>query len=58
MAELPSHPDTGQAGDGPDLRSSTRRAGWKTVVGIAAVVAVIVLFVVLHVTGVLGPGEH
>ena len=31
---------------------------WKTVAKIAGVVGLIVLFVVLHVTGVLGPESH
>jgi hypothetical protein len=55
MADLPSHTDTG---DGPDLRSNTRRARWKTMTGIAVAIVAIVLLVVLHLTGVLGPGEH
>jgi hypothetical protein len=60
MPDLPSHPDTGSSGapPGPDLGSGSRRSRWKTIAGIAAALLVLVVFVVLHLTGVLGPGEH
>ena len=59
MPDLPSHPDTGSgARTGPGLGSGPRRSRWKTIAGIAAALLVLVVFVVLHLTGVLGPGEH
>lgn len=68
MADLPLHPDAdddpGRADAGTDraaARRSARRSArprWMTLgVGVLAV-AVLVLFVVLHLAGVLGPGEH
>lgn len=59
MAELPSHPNTGdddRARAEPGL--GARRPHWKTIAGITVVVVLLVLMVVGHLTGVLGPGEH
>ena len=60
MADLPSHPDTGSgdAGADPDRRPTPRRPRWTSVAGITLGIALVVLFVVLHLTGVLGPGGH
>jgi dolichol kinase len=59
MPDLPSHPDTGTgAPPGPDRISGSRRSRWKTIAGIAVALLVLVVFVVLHLTGVIGPGEH
>jgi hypothetical protein len=56
MADPPRYPDTGDdSGDGQSARSAPR---WLTVLGIAIAIALIVLFVVLHLTGTLGPGAH
>ncbi len=54
MADLPSHPDTDDTGMGHGRGPTTRTPRWVTVVGIV----VVVLFVVLHLTGVIGPGGH
>ena len=61
MSDLPSHPDTdppahrvGVASEAPIARSSSRRKWLVT----AAVVGVLVLFVVLHLTGVVGSEAH
>jgi hypothetical protein len=53
MADLPSHADTG-----PEHGPATGRSRWKAVAGIAAAIALIVLFAVLHLAGVFGPGGH
>ena len=45
MADPPHDPDTG-------------RPQWVSVLGIAIAIALVVLFVVLHLTGTLGPGGH
>jgi hypothetical protein len=55
MADLPSHADTGGQ---PEHRPATGRSRWKSVAGIAAAIALIVLFAVLHLTGVFGPDGH
>jgi hypothetical protein len=52
----PGEPDPNQAADprpaaGPALR-------WRTVLVAALILVVIAAFLVLHLTGVLGPGEH
>ena len=43
---------------GPDPQSVPGIPRWMTVVGIAVVVLVILMFVVLHLTGVMGGGTH
>jgi hypothetical protein len=58
MADLPSHPDTDDAGVEPDRGPTTRTPRWVTVVGIIVAIVVFVLFIALHLTGVLGPGGH
>jgi hypothetical protein len=57
LADPPSYPDTGDdTGVRPDRGSATSTSRWVLVVGI--VIAVVLLLVVLHLTGVLGPGAH
>ena len=57
MAELPRHPDTGEVGDWPSPEP-TPTPGWiGYVIGIVVVVALLVV-IVLHLTGVVGPGVH
>ena len=49
--------DPNSAGDpSPGPKRLTPR--WVTVVGILVAAVLVLLFVVLHVTGVLGPGAH
>jgi hypothetical protein len=48
----PSHPDAGDGG------SPTRTTRWLSTLGIVIAIALVLLFVVLHVTGTLGPGAH
>jgi hypothetical protein len=56
MAELPEYPDgAGRPGEGRGPRQAgSRRVYLLWIAGIALVV----LMLVLHVTGVLGPGGH
>ena len=42
--------------DPPRHDTSTPR--WVSVLGIIIAIVLVVLFVVLHVTGTLGPGDH
>lgn len=51
MADLPRHPDSGTD---REPAAPTRR--WIPLVGIVAGLALVALFVVLHLTGVVGPG--
>jgi hypothetical protein len=50
-----THEDTGAD---PKPRSAASPPRWPSVLGIGAVILVIGLFVVLHLTGVLGGGGH
>ena len=54
MSELPSHTDTGTAPSEPAITPRSRRRKWLI---ITAAIALIVLFVVLHLTGVVGGTE-
>ncbi|NUP46371.1 MAG: hypothetical protein HOW97_03515 [Catenulispora sp.] len=55
MPDIPAHPDTGT-----DLEAEAAavKPRWKTALWIAAVVAVLALFIVLHLTGVVGAESH
>ena len=58
MSDLPSHPDVGDTRTGPDRGLGFSGQRWRRLAGIAALVGLAVLFLVLHLTGVLGPGAH
>ena len=51
--DLPSHPDTDDSADAP---VPTERANWPARVVVGLVVALVALVIVLHLTGVVGPG--
>jgi hypothetical protein len=56
MADPPRHPDIGD--DTGNRGSATGAPGWLRVLGIALAIVLVVLVVVLHLTGTLGPGDH
>ncbi|MGH2804133.1 MAG: hypothetical protein ACRDL4_13965 [Thermoleophilaceae bacterium] len=59
MAAPPSYLDTGDdTGVGPDRGSVTRTPRWVFVLGVVIAIVLVLLFVVLHLTGTLGPGAH
>jgi hypothetical protein len=62
MAQLPYPTPEENSGTSPaDPAMTSRAAGsqrWLLVAGISVAVALLLLMVVLHLTGVLGPGEH
>jgi hypothetical protein len=74
MADPPPYPDTGNdTGVGPDRESTSSHPGaddtarqrepattgsWASKLVIAIVAALVVLIVILHLTGVVGPGAH
>ncbi|MGH3031033.1 MAG: hypothetical protein ACRDNE_09770 [Gaiellaceae bacterium] len=59
MADPPRYPDTGDdTGVGAGRGSAASRPRWVPVLGLVIAVALVLLFVVLHLTGILGPGAH
>ena len=59
MPDLPVHPDDGTpggSGAGPAVAGGVSRG--RKVLAVAVVVVLVVLFVVLHLTGVVGAGGH
>jgi hypothetical protein len=57
MTELPRHPDAGDATGSPGDRRVSTRAWWIYALAVG-VVLLLVLMVVLHLSGVIGPGSH
>lgn len=59
MADPPRYPDAGDDTElGRDRGSSTGTPRWVSVLGLIIAIALVLLFVVLHLTGTLGPGAH
>jgi hypothetical protein len=59
MADLPAHPETGDGpGLGPGSESIAAKPRWKTTAWIVLGVVVVVVFIALHLTGVIDPGGH
>jgi hypothetical protein len=59
MPDLPVHPDDGTPGGpaaGPAMTGGVSRG--RKVLTVAVVVVLVALFVVLHLTGVVGAGGH
>jgi hypothetical protein len=58
MATPPRYPSTeDDAGTGPDPGSTTRTSLWVYAFWVIGI-GLIVLFIVLHLTGAIGPGHH
>jgi hypothetical protein len=55
VPDFPTHPDTGAA---PGAEAATASRRWKAVLWVAIVIVVLALFIVLHLTGVVGAGSH
>jgi hypothetical protein len=59
MADPPRHPGTEEdTGVRPDRGASRPAPRWAIVLGIIIAIALVVLMVVLHLAGTLGPGAH
>ncbi|MFD4976571.1 hypothetical protein [Streptomyces sp. NPDC058424] len=54
MADLPTHPDAGDA----DIPQPSRRLSRPVLAGIVLAALAMVAMVALHLTGVVGPGAH
>ena len=54
VVELPTHPET----DDNSPAEPARRTSRVTVVVLGFVAALVAVMVILHVTGVVGPGAH
>jgi len=59
MADPPPYTDTGDdASVGSDAGSTIGTPRWVKVCGIVAAIALLLLMIVLHLTGAIGPGLH
>jgi len=59
MANQPRHPDTGEdTGAEPDSGLAARGSRRNAVIGVVIVIALLLLMIVLHVTGVVGPSTN
>jgi hypothetical protein len=59
MADPPYYPDTDDdTVVGPDRGSAPDTPRWVPVLGIVFAIGLVLLLVVLHLTGILGPGGH
>jgi hypothetical protein len=58
MADSPRSPERGDTGVGPDRRAASRPPRWMLVLVILIAIHLVVLIVLLHLTGTLGPGVH
>lgn len=57
MSDLPRHPDASDDGAVGNDRLAAHRPWWAYALG-AVVILLLVLVVVLHLTGTIGPGSH
>jgi hypothetical protein len=56
MADPPGYPGTRD--DSDDRRSVNNTRRWAAPLAITLAIVLVLLFVVLHITGTLGPGAH
>jgi len=57
MAKLPPYPDSNEdTGVEPDRESTTGAPRWVSVFVTIVAIVLVLLFVVLHLTGTVGPG--
>ncbi len=59
MADLPPYPDTGNdTGVESGRGATTGTPRWVSVVGLILAIGLVLLVVILHLTGSIGPGAH
>ncbi len=58
MSQLPSHPGTDDEPGHASLGKPPRPRPWSRILVVAIVVLLVAGMVVLHLTGVVGPGSH
>ena len=59
VADMAPYIDTDdQGGAGPKRGATTGTPPWVYVLGIVLAIALVVLLIVLHLSGILGPGLH
>jgi hypothetical protein len=58
MAHPPPYPDGDDTGMESDRESTVGAPRWVSVVGIIIAIGLVLLVVLLHLTGVIGPGAH
>jgi hypothetical protein len=54
----PTEETNQQSGAEPDRGQTVSRQRWASLLGIAAVILILALIIVLHLTGAIGPGTH
>ena len=58
MADPPAYPTADGGTHESDRASTTRGSRWLAVAAIVLAIMLVVIFVFLHLAGVLGPGAH
>jgi len=58
MTDPPRHPSTERNGRPGPEGSPGAASRWRLVLGITIAVALLALVVLLHLTGIIGPGVH